>query len=155
MRPVVLHPGGTLPGSPDSRIQKFTRGPFCGLMRPHPLSFSLRFDQRFWIFHVSHIDIAFHDEWFVPFKWLRLAFFISVAVGVDYARSVSRSMMVHLAFHRLPSGYGDCLVDIESTSLLRIPRRDLSLHASHQHTDSQRIRNDRSDREYASNGIHH
>ena len=36
MRRLILRRTDELPGSPDSRIQKFTRGLICGLKRPRP-----------------------------------------------------------------------------------------------------------------------
>ena len=38
MRRLILHPGEKVLGPPDSRIQKFTRGPISSLKRPRPFS---------------------------------------------------------------------------------------------------------------------
>ena len=37
MRRLILRRTEKVPGSPDSRNQKFTRGPICGPKRPPPL----------------------------------------------------------------------------------------------------------------------
>ena len=62
MRRLVLHPGDRVPGSPDSRMEKYTRGPIYGLMRPPPLSMvtiymcstKLVLKRQNWQKHFSH-----------------------------------------------------------------------------------------------------
>lgn len=83
------------------------------------------------------------------------ASFSLLHVGGSRLRKVSLINLISRSHELILSGYGDCFCQFESSSLSRVRRWSLSLHASHEHADTQRIRNGCSHREHSSNSIYH